>query len=454
MDRISELPQEISQRILYFLSQEDAVRTSVLSKLWRNIWCTRPNLDFSDNNFKGKKHEFISLVNNTLQRYRDQKLCIEEFGLYVSLDDSDRKSILLLEKWIRTLKSMGMHPKEVRLQKVYIEDENFRIIIASCPSVETLFVRSCEGLRNIDANNLVHLKEFCFSPYKMPSAEEELCSIEINPPSLKSIEITYGNLRFERGVDFCNLSELHLTRAELSWDNLSSCKFPSLERLIIVGRLRSKEINLFVDAPKIANFAYSGDFIPSISFATTTSRELISVIGLTMHPNGAPSSWLHKLKELLDSLSQSKVSLCISISREYQMNEDIIQENINLIQENCCDKYFVVERLSLSCHLSSYSSLLNGVFSIFRPRKISLFGLNWKTVWKILMQRESGEQGDQCRKFWERDLEEVSMEIIEKNREGWHSINLSELLNHREIGSSIRFTLKWSNGAISSLSFR
>ncbi|XP_012844772.1 PREDICTED: F-box/LRR-repeat protein 13-like [Erythranthe guttata] len=37
IDKISELPQDILQRILYWLSQEDAVRTSVLSKSWRNI---------------------------------------------------------------------------------------------------------------------------------------------------------------------------------------------------------------------------------------------------------------------------------------------------------------------------------------------------------------------------------------------------------------------------------
>ncbi|KAL9166731.1 hypothetical protein ABFS82_05G050000 [Erythranthe guttata] len=64
MDKISELPNEMLQRILCFLSQEEVVRTSVLSKSWRYIWCTRPNLVFTANYyFKGeKKQDFIPLV--------------------------------------------------------------------------------------------------------------------------------------------------------------------------------------------------------------------------------------------------------------------------------------------------------------------------------------------------------------------------------------------------------
>ncbi|KAL7097084.1 hypothetical protein ACP275_10G120800 [Erythranthe tilingii] len=45
-DDISDLPQGLLQRIVYFLSQEEVVRTSILSKSWCYVWCTRPNLDF------------------------------------------------------------------------------------------------------------------------------------------------------------------------------------------------------------------------------------------------------------------------------------------------------------------------------------------------------------------------------------------------------------------------
>ncbi|KAL7110854.1 hypothetical protein ACP275_05G052100 [Erythranthe tilingii] len=60
MDMIFELPKVMLHRIPYFLSQEEAVRTLALSKSWRNIWCTRPNLDFSEDSFEGRKEEFLS----------------------------------------------------------------------------------------------------------------------------------------------------------------------------------------------------------------------------------------------------------------------------------------------------------------------------------------------------------------------------------------------------------
>ncbi|EYU46821.1 hypothetical protein MIMGU_mgv11b019832mg [Erythranthe guttata] len=85
-NRISDLPEGLLQRIVYFFSHEEAVRTSVLSKSWRYIWCTRPNFDLSETNFKGNKHHFLSVVENTLQRYTDPNgLLLEEFNLTVSL---------------------------------------------------------------------------------------------------------------------------------------------------------------------------------------------------------------------------------------------------------------------------------------------------------------------------------------------------------------------------------
>ncbi|EYU30252.1 hypothetical protein MIMGU_mgv1a018436mg [Erythranthe guttata] len=74
MDMISELPKDILQRILYFLSQKEAVRTSVLSKSWRSIWRTRPNLDldFSDPTFMDRTREFLYIVDETLLLYRNQ----------------------------------------------------------------------------------------------------------------------------------------------------------------------------------------------------------------------------------------------------------------------------------------------------------------------------------------------------------------------------------------------
>ncbi|EYU30215.1 hypothetical protein MIMGU_mgv1a025256mg, partial [Erythranthe guttata] len=285
-------------------SPKKIVRTSVLSKSWRNIWCTRPNLDFSDATFKGSKQEFLSLVDKNLQRHCDQRVRIEEFGLCISLDESDRESVSRLENWIRALTNMGTkkfclsirselehgsgffhlhsvvfevaeslqdlrvkiltsdqksykrtilskHLKELHLQNVYINDKDFQRIISSCPLVETASLESCKGLQNIKVNNsLRNLKKFSF--YKMPSTEDERCSIEIHPPSsIQTIDIDNGDLKFHKGADFRNLEYLYLRRVTTSSDQLSWCKFPSLQLLDIDCCNGLKELRIFIDAPRI-----------------------------------------------------------------------------------------------------------------------------------------------------------------------------------------------------------
>ncbi|KAL7110870.1 hypothetical protein ACP275_05G053100 [Erythranthe tilingii] len=494
MDRISELSDDILQRILYLLSQEDAVRTSVLSKSWRDIWCTRPNLDLSDTNFK---QEFLSTVDKTLQRYCDRRICLEKFQLSMSLyySHSDLKSVWFLEKWIRALTNMGVkefrlsiyskdsrrrtrrvklpfvvfeaeclqdlhvegfmfdqttiernilskHMKKLHLEKVSIEDKIFEKIITSCPLIETMSLESCKKLRNIKAYNLRHLKEFSFS-----SSSDEQCRIEIYPASLETINIEYADVSFPKGAEFHSLNSLFMNRVMLSsFDHFSSCKFPSLDNLAILycdGLDESiEESHLFIDAPNINTFGYYGLLIPSFSFATT-SREWSSTLFLLLTDD--PSLWLLQLHKLLELLSRSEISL--SICQSVRINaEDIFQENHDLVQDIKDENKpaVVVEELKLQGDLSYFSPLTNGLFSICRPRTIG--DINYtdsESVLKNLMKREGGNQ-DELRQLWLPDLEEVSLEIYDRNRREWDPTSLSDLPDYEEEKRiSTRFALKW-----------
>ncbi|KAL7149611.1 hypothetical protein ABFS83_05G053000 [Erythranthe nasuta] len=520
MNRISDLPNDILQIILYFLSQKDAVRTSILSKSWRYRWRTRPNLDFSEATFKGKKQEFLSFVDNTLQQYRDRRLCLDEFHLRISLDDClKHKSVSLLEKWIPILTTMGVkesrlsistvdrndmpsvvfraeslqqlyvegfdmgrdavptiklskHLKKLHLRRVHIEEKIFRKILSSCSLIETMHVEECGGLRNIKTNNLRRLKDFSF---ERNNEEDERCSIEIYPASLETIKIRFGNISFDKGAEFRNLVDLDLRNVESSRARLFSCEFPSLRRLTLSDcdglneelssdrprwcRFPSleflkilncdglKDIQLVIDAPNILNFEYRGNFIPSISFVTN-SREWKSKIDLYKSSLSLP-----KLDELLKSLSQSEISLMID-------NTNIIRENIP-VQDNGYNKPVVVmESLNMNCgcSLSYFSSILNCLFCICRPRNMGYCN-NYDGgsvmqfvgfMWRILIERESY----QLSQLVLRDLEEARMEIKEWYEEEWHQAPLSEfVISHgRREGyftpkCQTRFTLKWRETA-------
>ncbi|XP_012857546.1 PREDICTED: putative F-box/LRR-repeat protein At4g15060 [Erythranthe guttata] len=481
MDKISELPQDILQRILYWLSQEDAVRTSVLSKSWRNIWCTRHNLHFSDAAFKGDMHQFLSIVNTTLQLYRDQGLCVDEFHVCMSVFSFDCASVSLVEEWVRTLTSMCVKkfclcnlPKlpsvelpsvvfgaeslqdlhlegfvldrkaierivplknltSLILQRVSIEEGIFEKIISCCPFIEILDIRVCTMLRKIIVKNLHNLKYFSFSDDvdHSHSFEEELCMVEIHTPSPETIYISEGNVWFHKGPDFFrNLKHLRLCLVKSSLEHLWSCKFPSLDSLILANCDGLKGIEVFIDAPNVTYFGYHGDFIPSISFSNTTSREWISDIDLTYDLSG-DASWFIKLHELLKSLSQSEISLYFNCYYLYAE----IRENINLEPASV-----VVETLQFSCLPSSMiSCLLNGVFSICRPRNIEEdpYGDKWERkrmerLWKILTERNITEEGRCSRGLWFQDLEEVRMEIYDDNRKEWSPTTLSELPTYND----------------------
>ena len=46
--QIDDLPDLIIQHILSYLSTEEAVRTSILSKRWKYLWTSIPKLDFDE----------------------------------------------------------------------------------------------------------------------------------------------------------------------------------------------------------------------------------------------------------------------------------------------------------------------------------------------------------------------------------------------------------------------
>ncbi|KAL9860361.1 putative F-box protein [Arabidopsis thaliana] len=48
VDIISSLPDVILQHILFSFQTKYAIRTSVLSKRWRHVWCNIPSLSFNN----------------------------------------------------------------------------------------------------------------------------------------------------------------------------------------------------------------------------------------------------------------------------------------------------------------------------------------------------------------------------------------------------------------------
>ncbi|KAL4290050.1 hypothetical protein GQ457_14G006610 [Hibiscus cannabinus] len=93
-DRISQLPEHIILRILFFLPAKDAARSSILSKTWLPVWKSLPIFSFSSDTFSHKANllkqdasfdaeadGYMDLIEKSLEKLRHHKVRIERFQL-------------------------------------------------------------------------------------------------------------------------------------------------------------------------------------------------------------------------------------------------------------------------------------------------------------------------------------------------------------------------------------
>ncbi|GER37611.1 F-box/FBD/LRR-repeat protein [Striga asiatica] len=202
VDRISNLPDCIIDKILSHLSIRDAIRTSVLSKKWRYKWVTLPSLVF-DNQPALISTEDLNLMKNKLVNIIDHVLLlhtgpIEKFKLSIrdlkGCSDIDRWILFLSRGCVEELSlEIWEHPqyklpssiyschklihleifncllkpppnfngftslKSLNLQHIIMDQLAFEHMIVACPLLERLILMNCDGftLLNIRAPNLL-----------------------------------------------------------------------------------------------------------------------------------------------------------------------------------------------------------------------------------------------------------------------------------------------------------
>ncbi|KAK2980448.1 hypothetical protein RJ640_028856 [Escallonia rubra] len=221
MDRISQLPELIIHHILSFLSGKEAAQTSALSKTWLSAWSTNPVLDLDESYFgkdalgtyqenpetEGKRQKFMKLLRDTMIRYREQKARIKRLVLHVYFVDSNLVSVadewigLALENhveeldlFIRTPPSCRRYalPQAIftasrltelrlrdcklehvdgsgvikchalrilRLRSVDTDKLAIQNLISSCPLIQELCIKYCDGWEKIQIGNLHNLKK-------------------------------------------------------------------------------------------------------------------------------------------------------------------------------------------------------------------------------------------------------------------------------------------------------
>ncbi|XP_074369205.1 putative F-box/FBD/LRR-repeat protein At4g03220 [Apium graveolens] len=229
-DRVTELPDSVLHRILLLLPIKNIAQTCVLSKRWRHIWYSFPDLDFTT--LKEQEHYDVKFIVHVLSN-REKVHCRSDIRLlrlrgswrcsqlnelirqavlthnvqHLEIDDVVTNDCFNLSRWV--LKSDWLKILKLRfsgqgirlppwcfmkdgfqsLNKlslslvIFHEKPSLGMDCSSFPLLEKLRMDKCRGLR--------HLRVCCRALVKFSLSEcSELDNLEISCPKLKKMSVS------------------------------------------------------------------------------------------------------------------------------------------------------------------------------------------------------------------------------------------------------------------------
>ncbi|CAA0833959.1 Unknown protein [Striga hermonthica] len=281
-DRISQLPITILHRILCSLSQKEAVRTCVLSKQWRHVGSTRPNLKFSEGWFDNTQQNFVSVLDRTLQRYCDQNLSIHKLFLNLSRPDPvDRTLQGYLDQNLSIHKLHLVIPNPDSRWAISLLDQWLRIIAAfniKAFKLNIPYVTPALPLANFFSESLeeLHLRNCKLSPV------ESMRFKSLHTLTLVCVEVDCGTL--ETKTLGCPLLRRLVINNCLELRNIWLNDAPGLKHFVLSGYERIEGRSIIINVPNIETIFIHGQWIWSdhyrspFLFSGLTSLHLGNVI--------------------------------------------------------------------------------------------------------------------------------------------------------------------------------
>ncbi|KAI5393652.1 hypothetical protein KIW84_060686 [Lathyrus oleraceus] len=311
-DRISCLPSHVIDHILSYLPIREAVRTSVLSKIWKNKWYTLPNLVFDR---QGVFSEDALVNQSKLVKIVDHVLLVHSGPInmfkFSEYDLIDEVLVSDIDRWILHL--TGRFIIKFVLEVLMEEKEEYYKIpwcLFSCQSLHYLKLQWCwlkppkefGGFRNLTSLdlNLVTMTQDVFENLisgcplleKLKLTEVDgLTQINIHAPNLKIFEV-FGE--FE-GIRFHNTFQL-VTVIVDSRLNLS----PENNLRTLHGR-SSKLLDFFDRRPHLQSLVIGSCFLKYLAAGLLPIKLPTPCIGL---------SYL-SLSINFDDLKEISAALCL-----------------------------------------------------------------------------------------------------------------------------------------------
>ncbi|TVU24843.1 hypothetical protein EJB05_27303 [Eragrostis curvula] len=215
-DRISDLPDEMLLQVMFYLTLQEAVRTCLLSRRWKNVWASLMWLNFDTAKFSSMK-AFKKFVDNLLQ-YRNTlpaPVPLDAFWISAVCDNADDSlDYSDIHPWIRhaldsnawalgILKHSGprplsiegypfpftsVHLKILALCHFSVDDCFVKNLSSCCPVLDDLELTSCAI--NITMFASTSLKSLAMtSTYTARDLPKEFRHLVIYMPNLVSLRL-------------------------------------------------------------------------------------------------------------------------------------------------------------------------------------------------------------------------------------------------------------------------
>ncbi|KAK9267060.1 hypothetical protein L1049_016008 [Liquidambar formosana] len=183
VDQIWDLPEQILHHIMSFLPATDVNKTIILSKTFRSVWSSYPIIDFDDDLLQKRSglygspieriNKFLNFLHVCLQ-FREPNSRIQKLRLRVTLSDAvqwDNR----IDRWIGFAVDHNVEELDLDIknkdhlfyklpQAVFssksitsLKLKGFRLeprdLILSCPLIQDLSLRCCDGLKYFTASS-------------------------------------------------------------------------------------------------------------------------------------------------------------------------------------------------------------------------------------------------------------------------------------------------------------
>ncbi|XP_078153503.1 F-box/FBD/LRR-repeat protein At1g13570-like [Carex rostrata] len=177
-DYISKLPDNIQEKILAELSLKEAVRTSILSRTWKDSWTSLPNLVFPDFPFEEESTEprLIELVDKVLRVHRGP---IQKFKLV-----SQHACIEAIGRWMLILSTNEIEHLDLNFSRM---NGKIPSCFFSCNTLKSVCLSGCSINVPLFFNGFTLLHTLCLSYFNL--SEFDIEKLVSSCPLLEHLEL-------------------------------------------------------------------------------------------------------------------------------------------------------------------------------------------------------------------------------------------------------------------------